>query len=77
MNLWIRTKAKIDKKHPELCSWGCPRLCCVNMKDWACNAFHNPRGQRGVRILKYVTLPNGKEMLRRCRECRSNTLRVA
>lgn len=74
MNIWIRVKAKIDKKRPELCSWSCLHhfIDVVDGRTIAhCTAYHT--------ILKLTTLskPAGKEMLRRCRACRDNTLRIA
>jgi hypothetical protein len=67
MKIRVKTKADIDKKHPELCSWACDYVYAQVEGRGSCILFD----QR----LEWVTLPGGKEALKRCRQCLVNTLR--
>lgn len=68
MKIRVKTKADIDKKHPELCGWTCPHISLVHQTaGGACYLYH--------KVLNWVTLPGGKEMLKRCRQCLANVIR--
>ena len=68
MKINIKTKANIDKKHPELCSWNCPHHSLLEEGITIANCMAY------LKQLEFVTLPNGKEMLKRCRQCLANVI---
>ena len=68
MKINIKTKANIDKKHPELCSWECQYIhAYVNgYSKIDCTLFN--------KCLNWVPLPGGREMPKRCRQCLANVI---
>jgi len=79
MQISIKTKAAIDKKRPELCSPGCPRLQIVNPGIWAlCRAYNkelvpDARSMDNAYDGQFTVMEKVK--YRRCRECRRNRTR--
>jgi hypothetical protein len=67
MKINVKTKVDIDKKHPELCSWACDFIQTHIDNNGSCLLFD--------RRLVWITLPGGKEALKRCRQCRANVIR--
>jgi DNA-binding transcriptional regulator YdaS (Cro superfamily) len=70
MNVWVKIKAAIHRKDQTLCSWSCPHIeQNIDCGSIRCAAYRED--------LDWVTLRGGREMAKRCRRCRANTLRAA
>jgi hypothetical protein len=70
MNVWLRIIVKVHRKNQLLCSWSCPHLTQnIDCGSIRCSVFHED--------LTWSFLPGGREMAKRCRKCRANTLRSA
>jgi hypothetical protein len=68
MKINVKTKANINKKHPELCSWSCPYV----------NAYLDSGSKIDCilfnKCLNWITLSGGREMPKRCKQCLANVI---